>query len=142
MQLRIRRLSDHAHLPTRGSRNAAGLDLYAALAEPITLAPGETALVPTGLALEIPTGYFGLVKDRSSFALKGLRTSAGVIDADYRGEVRIVLTNATAAPIRIEPGERIAQLILLPYAAPEVVDVEELTETERGEGGFGSTNRD
>ena len=139
MQLQVRRLTPNATLPTRGTEHAAGFDLYAALDTPMTLAPNETALVPTGIALAIPGGCFGLVKDRSSLALKGLRTSAGVIDSDYRGELKIVLTNTSDVPFTIEPGTRIAQMILLEYAAPEVVEVDDLGETVRGEGGFGST---
>jgi dUTP pyrophosphatase len=139
MQLRVKRLSPFAHLPTRGTPGAAAFDFYAALAQPRTLAPHETARIPTGLALEIPGGLFGLVKDRSSLALKGLRTSAGVIDSDYRGEVQIVLTNTAETPFEIEPGMRIAQMILLAYACLEVVEVAELSGTERGSGGFGST---
>jgi dUTP pyrophosphatase len=139
MQLKVRLLTPAAKAPTRGSANAAGFDLYCAIQEPATLAPGQTALVPTGVAMEIPAGHFGLIKDRSSMALRGLRTSAGVIDSDYRGEVKVVLTNASADVHVIEPGTRIAQMVVLSHAAPEVVEVEALDDTERGAGGFGST---
>ncbi|GIX05681.1 MAG: deoxyuridine 5'-triphosphate nucleotidohydrolase [Candidatus Poribacteria bacterium] len=141
MQLRVQRLRPGARLPTRGSQEAAGWDLYAALEEPILLKPGETVRVPTGLALEIPAGHFGLIKDRSSWALRGLRTSAGVIDADYRGEVQIVLTNYGDEIQTIQPGERVAQLILIRYERAELVEAERLEATRRGSGGFGSTGR-
>jgi len=139
MQLKVRLLTPAAKTPTRGSANAAGFDLHCAIEEPATLGPGQTALVPTGVAMEIPAGHFGLIKDRSSMALRGLRTSAGVIDSDYRGEVKVVLTNASADVHVIEPGTRIAQMVVLSHAAPEIVEVEALDDTERGAGGFGST---
>ncbi|MBT3268813.1 dUTP diphosphatase [Candidatus Poribacteria bacterium] len=139
MQLRVRLLTPGAKAPARGSAHAAGFDLTAVLDRTVTLVPGETALVSTGIAVEIPAGHFGLVKDRSSLALKGLRTSAGVIDSDYRGEVKVVLTNASDEPREIEPGTRIAQMLVLPHASPEVVEVDALEDTERGAGGFGST---
>jgi dUTP pyrophosphatase len=139
MQLRVRLLTPSAKAPTRGSATAAGLDLYCDLDAPLILQAGETTLVSTGVAVEIPSGHFGLVKDRSSLAVKGLRTSAGVIDSDYRGEVKVVLTNASSEAREIEPATRIAQMIVMPHASPEVVEVDALDDTERAEGGFGST---
>jgi dUTP pyrophosphatase len=141
MRLLVKRLRDGAVLPRRGSDDAAGLDLFAAVETTLTIAPHGTALVPTGFAVQIPAGYVGLVKDRSSLALAGLRTSAGVIDADYRGEVKVVLTNVAASPCRVEPGMRIAQMIVLPHAVPRLVETDALSPTARGEGGFGSTGR-
>ncbi len=139
MQLRVRLLTASAKAPTRGSAHAAGLDLYCDLDAPLTLLPGQTTLVSTGVAVAIHAGHFGLVKDRSSLALKGLRTSAGVIDSDYRGEVKVVLTNASDAAREIEPATRIAQMIVMAHAAPEVVEVDALDDTARGQAGFGST---
>ena len=141
MQLRVQRLHGSAALPVRSSPSAAGYDLVAAMDDAIEIGPGEIVMAPTGLSLEIPEGYFGLVKDRSSVALRGLRTAAGVIDSDYRGEVKVVLHNVTNGSLRVEPGERIAQMIVLAHAVWDVVEVEELGHTERGEGGFGSTGR-
>jgi dUTP pyrophosphatase len=139
MQLRVRLLTAAAKPPTRGSATAAGLDLYCDLDAPLALQPGETTLVSTGVAVEIPAGHFGLVKDRSSLALKGLRTSAGVIDSDYRGEVKVVLTNASSEAQEIAPATRIAQMLVMAHASPEVVVVDALDDTARGGGGFGST---
>ena len=141
MQLRVKRLHARAELPARSSEAAAGYDLVAALDGPTEIAGGETALIPSGVVVEIPLGYFGLVKDRSSVALRGLHTAAGVIDADYRGEVKVMLHNVTNRPQAVEPGERIAQMILVAHAAWEVVEAEELGSTARGDGGFGSTGR-
>jgi dUTP pyrophosphatase len=141
MQLRVKRTHPAAQLPTRGSTDAAGYDLYAALDAPLTLEPGATLLVPAGIAVEIPSGHVRIVKDRSSLALAGLRTSGGVIDADYRGEVRVLLSNTNDFPYVITPGTRIAQMIILAVAHPELVEVAALSETNRGSGGFGSTGR-
>lgn len=117
----------------------AGFDLYAA--QPVSIPPGSQALVPTGLYIAIPEQWVGVVKDRSSMALKSIRTHAGVIDAGYRGEVKIVLSNAGAEPYQLQAGDKFAQLLLLPCLtlAEEVLSVEELGSTERGAGGFGST---
>ena len=138
----IKRLNEHATLPTYGSEYAAGADLYACITQNTTFAPGETKLIPTGLAMEIPAGYAGLIYARSGLASKkGLAPAnkVGVIDADYRGEVMVALHNHSNAEVTIEPQERIAQLVITPYLAAHFEETSELSETVRGEGGFGST---
>ncbi len=138
----IKRLNEHATLPTYGSEYAAGADLYACITQNTTFAPGETKLIPTGLAMEIPAGYAGLIYARSGLASKkGLAPAnkVGVIDADYRGEVMVALHNHSNTEVTIEPQERIAQLVITPYLAAHFEETSELSETVRGEGGFGST---
>lgn len=144
MHIQIQKLRESARLPHRGSAFAAGYDLYAAPADgqPIEIAPHTTAMVGTGLAVAIPEGYFGGVFARSGLASKqGLRPAncVGVIDADYRGECTVALHNDTDAPRTIQPGDRIAQLVILPFLAAEFEQTQALPETERGTGGFGST---
>jgi dUTP pyrophosphatase len=134
-------------LPSYQSDGAAGLDLHAALDphRPLTLAPGARALVPTGLRLELPIGFEAQVRPRSGLALNygvTVLNSPGTIDSDYRGEVGVVLANLGHAPFEIRRGERIAQLIVMPVAKAELVEVAELSETRRGDGGFGSTGRE
>jgi dUTP pyrophosphatase len=137
-RLRFKRLHPEARLPTRGSALAAGLDIYSV--ERVTLQPGARAAVRTGLAVAIPEGFYGRVAPRSGLAVRqGLDTMSGVIDSDYRGEILCVLINLGGAAIEIEPGARIAQLIIERIALPEAVWAEDLDETERGAGGFGST---
>jgi dUTP pyrophosphatase len=131
-------------LPAYHSKHAAGLDLLAAVSEgePIALAPGARALVPTGLVLELPKGYEAQVRPRSGLALKRgvtLLNSPGTIDSDYRGEVMVLLVNHGGEPFAVRRGERIAQLVVAPIAHVEIVAVETLQWTERGPGGFGST---
>ena len=129
-------------LPTYETEHSAGLDLRAALSETVVLAPGERGLIPTGLLLEIPPGYEAQVRPRSGLALKRgltLLNAPGTIDADYRGEVGVIMINLSAENQHIDPGERIAQLIFAPVTRGEWVEVEQLAETERGSGGFGST---
>ena len=131
-------------LPTYETAHSAGLDLRAALSEAVVLAPGERDLIPTGLFLEIPPGYEAQVRPRSGLALKRgltLLNAPGTIDADYRGEVGVIVVNLSAEGQRIDPGERIAQLIFAPVTRGEWSEVEQLAETERGSGGFGSTGR-
>ena len=138
----IKRLNPRAKLPAYGSADAAGADLYALTDGPVSIAPGQTALIHTGLALAIPQGYVGLVYARSGLATKqGLAPAnkVGVIDSDYRGEIQIGLHNLSAEPYTVQPGERIAQMIIMPYFAPVIEEVTSLTETDRGAGGFGST---
>lgn len=142
MRVEVKKLSDTAQLPVRGSEQAAGYDLCADIAEQLEIAPGETAKVTTGLAFAIPEGYFGGIFARSGLSTKkGLRPAncTGVVDSDYRGPVIVALHNDSVQTRVVEPGERIAQLILLPYLAAEFDEVEELDETDRGCGGFGST---
>ena len=143
MQIKVKKLRDGAKLPVLGSKNAAGADLHACLEYDIaSVSCHSTMKIPTGLALEIPEGYFGAVFARSGLATKnGLRPSncVGVIDSDYRGEVMVALHNDTDLNQVIENGERIAQLVILPCAGAEYREVSELSETERGDGGFGSS---
>lgn len=138
----VKKLNPNAMIPTYASEYAAGADLYACINEPVSLSPSETKLIPTGLALEIPAGYAGLIYARSSLASKrGLAPAnkVGVIDADYRGEIMIALHNHSNSIANIEPGERIAQLVITPYLTARFIESDTLTETTRGEGGFGST---
>ena len=141
IELPVRRLRDDAVLPSRAYAGDAGLDLAAA--EGITIAPGERAVVGTGLAVAIPDGYTGLVVPRSGLAARngiGKVNSPGVIDAGYRGEVRVVLLNTDReTPFTVEPGMRIAQLLVVPVPPVRLVEVDELPESERGERGFGSS---
>jgi dUTP pyrophosphatase len=138
--IKVKRLRDGARLPVRGSEFAAGADL--SCIEPFTLDPGERRLIPTGLAFEIPPGYYGRVAPRSGLAVRyGIDTLAGVIDADYRNECQVLLVNLGDKPVSFEAGERIAQLIIERAASCDYVWAEELSETKRGTGGFGSTGR-
>lgn len=142
MRVEVKKLSETAVLPLRGSKQAAGYDLCADIKEPLSIAPGATVKVETGLAFAIPEGYFGGIFARSGLSTKkGLRPAncTGVIDSDYRGPIIVALHNDSGEARVVEPGERIAQLIVLPYLAVEFDEVAELDETERGEGGFGST---
>ena len=142
--IRVKKLDPKAILPTYGSAEAAGADLYACLSEPVTIAPGETFFVPTGLSLEVPKGCAGLIYARSSLGAKrGLAPAnkVGVIDSDYRGEIRVVLLNHSKQEQTIAPGERIAQMIITPVITPAYVETEELSDTCRGTGGFGSTGK-
>ena len=142
--IRVKKLRSEAVLPTYGSADAAGADLYACLAETITIAPGASAFVPTGLAMEIPKGYAGLIYARSGLACKrGLAPAnkVGVIDSDYRGEFIVVLHNHGNVSQEISHGERIAQLVITPVFTPGFEEVSELTDTARSDGGFGSTGK-
>ena len=139
-RLLFKRLDEAARLPTRGSAGAAGLDLYAV--ERVTLAPGARAAVRTGLAAAIPAGFYGRVAPRSGLAVRhGVDVLAGVIDSDYRGEILCALVNHGREPFEIEPGARVAQLVVEAIATPEPAWAEDLEETERGAGGFGSTGQ-
>ena len=142
--IRVKKLREGALLPTYGTAQAAGADMYACLEAPLTIAPGETAWVPTGLALEVPEGCAGLVYARSGLATKrGLAPAnkVGVIDSDYRGEITVVLYNHGSEAQTISSGERIAQLIITPVLTPAYTETDRLTETLRGTGGFGSTGK-
>lgn len=144
MKVNIKRLNENAIIPTRGSSQAAGYDLYACTSTPIVIAPHQTVKIGTGLAFELPDGYFGAIFARSGLATKnGLRPSncVGVCDSDYRAEYIVALHNDTNEPQTINPMERVAQLVVMPYLPVEFNEVEELSETERGEGGFGSTGK-
>ena len=143
MKLRFARLSEAALLPTRAHEGDAGLDLYAA--EPAHIGPGERWNVSTGLAVEIPDGHAGLVLPRSGLARKhgiSLVNSPGLIDSGYRGELTVLMLNTDPAEVyRVVPGDRIAQLVVVAVAAAEPIEAEELTESARGDGGFGSSGR-
>ena len=131
-------------LPKYESAQAAGMDIRCNIDEPITLQPMERRLVPTGLFIELPTGYEAQIRPRSGLALKrGLTVlnTPGTIDADYRGEVGVILINLSGEPQTIEPGERICQMVIARHETPEIVEVEELSDTERGAGGFGHSGR-
>ena len=145
MELSVKKLSERAVLPRYATPGSAAMDLQACLTEPLVIpGGGGRALVPTGLALAIPDGFVGLVFARSGLASKhGIAPSncVGVIDSDYRGEAKVPLTNHGAEDYVIQPGDRIAQLMISPVVQPAVCEVEQLPETQRGEGGFGSTGR-
>jgi dUTP pyrophosphatase len=129
-------------LPAAASQGSAGLDLRAAVAEELTLQPGERLLVPTGLVLELPPGWEGQVRPRSGLAVRhgiGLLNSPGTIDSDYRGEVRVLLVHHGTEPFMVRRGDRIAQLVVAPVTAVEVREAGSLSPTDRGDGGFGST---
>ena len=142
--IRVKKLHENAILPTYGSMEAAGADLYACLDEPVTVAPGATAWIPTGLAMEIPKGCAGLVYARSGLACKkGLAPAnkVGVIDSDYRGPVTVVLHNHGSEAQMIAHGERIAQMVITPVLTPTYEMADDLSDTGRGQGGFGSTGK-
>ena len=142
--MQVKRLHPNAKLPAYGTDLSAGADLSACLDEPVTIQPGQTVFLPTGLAIAVPRGYAGLVFARSGLGCKrGLAPAnkVGVIDADYRGQVHVALLNHSGEPQTIYPGDRIAQLLIIPVLTPEMEEVAELDETARGEGGFGSTGR-
>lgn len=143
MQLRIINKSNNP-LPRYESAQAAGMDIRCNLSEPVTLQPMERRLIPTGLFIELPAGYEAQIRPRSGLALKrGLTVlnTPGTIDADYRGEVGVILINLSAEAQTIEPGERICQMVIARHEQPEVLEVEVLSETERGAGGFGHSGR-
>lgn len=142
MKVFFTRLSETAIIPQRMSEHASGFDLYADLEQPINLKPLQRYAVPTGIALEIPIGYEAQVRPRSGLALKlglGVLNSPGTIDADYRGEVKVILINLSEQKIMIEPGMRIAQLVFAPVFLPELLPVDNLSTSKRQDGGFGHT---
>ena len=142
--IRVKKLREKANLPTYGSQWAAGADLYACLEAPVTIEPHQTVMVPTGLALEVPVGCAGLIYARSSMGAKrGLAPAnkVGVIDSDYRGEVMVALHNHGTVAQTVEPGERVAQLLITPVLTPAYEEASELSDTVRGVGGFGSTGK-
>ncbi|MCQ2456676.1 MAG: dUTP diphosphatase [Clostridia bacterium] len=144
-KVKVKKLREGANLPRYGSACAAGADLFACTdGESVTVAPGETVFVGTGIALEIPDGFVGLIYARSGIACKrGLAPAnkVGVIDSDYRGEVKVALHNHSNDPASIDDGERIAQLVITPYLTASFEEAGELGDTVRGEGGFGSTGK-
>ncbi len=144
-QLLIKKVRDNGKVPQRATAGSAGLDLCAAIDAPITLKSGETALIPTGIAIALPNaGYGAFVFPRSGLAVKhgiGLLNSVGVIDSDYRGEIMVGVINQIDKEYTIESGERIAQMVIMPVSTMPVKEVAELDETSRGAGGFGSTGK-
>ena len=144
MKIKIKKLKETAVIPTRATEYAAGYDLYACIDETVVIAPHTTEKIGTGLSVAIPDGYFGAIFVRSGLAAKeGLRPAncVGVADSDYRGEYIVAIHNDTDGVRKIEPQERIAQLVVMPFLAIEFEEAEELTKTERGAGGFGSTGK-
>ena len=142
--MRVKKLRENAIIPTYGSSDAAGADLYACLDADVTIEPGKTVFIPTGLAMEVPKGYAGLIYARSSMGTKrGLAPAnkVGVVDSDYRGEVMVALHNHGQQSQVVAHGERIAQLLVTPVLAPAFEECDDLTDTQRGTGGFGSTGR-
>ena len=143
--MKIKKLRENAKVPQRATGGSAGLDLCACIDAPITLNGGETALIPTGVAIALPSAEYGaFVFPRSGIAIKhgiGLLNSVGVIDSDYRGEIMVGVINQISESYTIEPGERIAQMVIMPVSTMPVIEVDELDETSRGAGGFGSTGR-
>ena len=143
--LKIKKLREKAKIPFRATPGSAGMDLYACIDEEITLGPGEKAVIPTGIAIALPGPELGaFVFARSGLAIKhgiGLLNSVGVIDSDYRGEICVGVINQLQEPYTISPDERIAQMVIMPVSLISPVEVDELDETERGAGGFGSTGK-
>lgn len=145
MELKIKRLHPDAVIPQRATDGSAGMDLYAVLKEPLTVAAGERVRIPTGIAIGLPSPEtVALVFARSGLAVKhGLTLSncVGVIDSDYTGEIQVGMINQSDTPYTVQPGERIAQLVIMPVLQPTVVETDTLEKTARGDGGFGSTGR-
>lgn len=144
IEIKVKKLNENAKIPTRGSEYAAGYDLYACLDNTVTIRPNETVKIGTGLSMELPDGYFGGIYARSGLATKqGLRPAncVGVCDSDYRGEYIVALHNDSDVERRVENGDKIAQLILRKYETMDFTEVDELSETGRGGGGFGSTGK-
>ena len=141
--LKIKKVQENAVIPKRATEGSAGLDLCACIDAPLTLNSGDTALIPTGLAIELPSSQYGaFVFARSGLSIKhgiGLLNAVGVIDSDYRGEIKVGVINQIKEPYTIEPGERIAQLVIMPVGTLPVEEAQTLGESERGAGGFGST---
>ena len=144
MKIDIKKLRENAKIPTRGSEYAAGYDLYACIEKPVTIMPHTSEKIGTGLSVAVPNGYFGAIFARSGLAAKeGLRPAncVGVADSDYRGEYIVAIHNDTDEIRTVSPDERIAQLVIMPFLEAEFEEKEELSETERGAGGFGSTGK-
>ena len=142
MTVKIVKLQPNAKIPTYGSTDAAGADLYACIEKPVSILPGQTVLIPTGLSMEIEQGFAGFIYARSGLATKrGLAPAnkVGVIDCDYRGQVMVSLHNHTNQPQSVEPGERVAQMVFAPVYQANFLEADTLSDTERGTGGFGST---
>lgn len=145
MKLKIKKLREGAKIPFRATQGSAGMDLSACIEEPVTIKPGDLTLIPTGIAIELPSNqYVAYIFARSGLGIKHgicLSNGVGVIDSDYRGEVCVGLCNVSGKEYTITPGERVAQMVISPVSLMPVCEVEELSSTERGEGGFGSTGK-
>lgn len=144
MLVKIKKISENAIIPTYGTEFSAGADIYALLENDIEIKPNETVMIKTGLQMEIPEGYAGFIYPRSGISVKrGLAPAnkVGVIDSDYRGEIMVALHNHSTIAQKVEKGERIAQLIIAPYLHADFIEADELDDTVRGEGGFGSTGK-
>ena len=147
LDIRIARVDDRLSdipLPSYSTRGSAGMDICAVVRDPLSVPPGETVLVPTNVRIELPEGYEAQVRPRSGLAVKhsiGLLNSPGTIDSDYRGEIKIVLTNFGKKDFVVHSGDRIAQLVIAPYVRVNWTEVEKINETERGSGGFGHTGK-
>ena len=145
MELKIKKLKENAKIPQRATNGSAGMDLYACIAESVTLAPGQLTVIPTGIAIELPDNTCAaFLYARSGLGVKHgicLSSGVGVIDSDYRGEVCVGLCNVSDKPYVIEPFERVAQMVIAPVLTPDIKEVDELSDTARGEGGFGSSGR-
>ncbi len=145
MELKIKKLKENAKIPQRATNGSAGMDLYACIDESVTLAPGQLAIIPTGIAVELPDNTCAaFLYARSGLGVKHgicLSNGVGVIDSDYRGEVCAGLCNVSDKPYVIEPFERVAQMVIAPVLTPDIVEVSELSDTARGDGGFGSSGR-
>ena len=145
MELKSKKLKENAKIPQRATNGSAGMDLYACIAESVTLAPGQLTVIPTGIAIELPDNTCAaFLYARSGLGVKHgicLSNGVGVIDSDYRGEVCVGLCNVSDKPYVIEPFERVAQMVIAPVLTPDITEVDELSDTARGEGGFGSSGR-
>lgn len=139
IKLKVKRIHPDAKIPTQGSEHSAGFDLYSV--EDYELQPGETHALPTGLSMEIPEGKACFFWDRSGLGFKGMHRFAGLVDSDYRGEFKVILFNSTKLPFKINKGDRIAQGVIQDYYKPEFEETNDLSETQRGAGGFGSTGK-
>lgn len=145
MELKLKKLRDEAKIPFRATEGSAGMDLSACIEEPVTICPGDLRLIPTGIAIELPSAdYVAYIFARSGLGIKHgicLSNGVGVIDSDYRGEVCVGLCNVSSKEYTISPGERIAQMVVSPVSLMPAVEVSKLSETDRGQGGFGSTGK-
>ncbi len=145
MNIKVRRLNENAELPYRATEGSAGADLFACVTEDVIIAPGAREMIPTGIAIELPdSGCGAFVFPRSSVSSKfgvSLANCVGVIDSDYRGEIKVPLINHSDKPYTVKNGDRIAQMVIMPVIVPEFAECEQLGDTGRGEGGFGSTGR-
>jgi dUTP pyrophosphatase len=139
MEVRIKKIHPQAKLPQYSHQGDAGLDLYSVVEE--TIAPGEIKAIPTGIKMAIPSGYVGLIWDKSGLSLEGIHRVAGVVDAGYRGEVKVVLANLGAKDFQVVAGMKIAQILIQPVETVKVIETDKLDPTSRGEGGFGSTGK-